>query len=140
MFSTYNLSTRIKEGKFLDFSLFFYSPLKDFCLIEDTKIATVSTTPDSEKSVLIISDIESGITLHEFEVNMKVEQMVWSQTYQSLIIKSKENDTFSIDFTGKTTKLFDCLFLAKNDLESFSINGQFNTELGYFEEIKIENI
>lgn len=55
---------------------------------------------------------------------MKIDQMVWSSTKNTLLVKSKESDeTYSVDNSGATKKEFDCVSLAKNDLNCFAIQG-----------------
>jgi hypothetical protein len=103
-------------------------------------IATVSSN-ENGKSVLIQSDIESGKTLSEVEISMKVDQMVWSSSKNTLLIKSKDSDeTFSVDKSGATKKVLDCLLLANNEKETYAIQGKYNSEGGYLEEINILSV
>ena len=74
------------------------------------------STNENGKSFLVIFDLENGKSVGEFEIPMKIDQMVWSSSKNAVLVKSKDSDeTFSVDKQGKTTKVLDCLYLAKND-------------------------
>ena len=99
------------------------------------------STNENDKSTLVIFEMESGKCVLDIEIPMKIDQMVWSSSKNTILVKSKDSEeTFSVDKLGKTKKVLDCLYLAQNDKETFAIEGKYNKEGGYIEEIKILSV